>query len=93
MSCTHLLNNNKNVESYDSVVSEQATTKTTSTISVARLSKNGKRIGRRKTAKQKRYNKERETNEKFLKNLSGHRLTDSKRTVNERASIYPDTRD
>ena len=66
MLCTHLLNNNKNVESYNSVVSEQTTTKTTSTRSVARLSKNGKRTRRRKTTKQKRYNKERETNEKFL---------------------------
>ena len=81
MLCTHLLNNNKNVESHNSVVSEQTTTKTTSTRSVARLSKNGKRIRRRKTAKQKRYNKERETNEKFLKNLSGHRLTDSQVSV------------
>ena len=45
MLCTHLLNNNKNVESYYSVVSEQTTTKTTSTRSVARLSKNGKLYG------------------------------------------------
>ena len=81
MLCTHLLNNNKNVESYNSVISEQTTTKTTSTRSVARLSKNGKRIRQRKTAKQKRYNKERETNEKFLKNLSDHRLTDSQVSV------------
>ena len=81
MICTHLLNNNKNVESYNSVVSEQTTTKTTSTRSVARLSKNGKRIRRRKTAKQIRYNKEREENEKFLKNLSDHRLTDSQVSV------------
>ena len=70
MLCTHLLNNNKNVESYNSVISEQITTKTASTISVARLSKNGKHVRRRKTAKQKRCNKERETNETFLKNLS-----------------------
>ena len=75
MPCTHLLNNNKNVESYNSVISEQTTTKTTSTRST--LSKNGKCIRLRKSAKQKRYNKERETNEKFLKNLSDHRLTDS----------------
>ena len=31
----------------------------------------------RKTARQKRCNKERETNEKFLNNFSEHRLTDS----------------
>ena len=81
MLCTHLLNNNKNVESYNNVISEQTTTKTTSTRSVARLSKYGKRIRRRKTAKQKSYNKERETNEKFLKYLSDHRLTDSQVSV------------
>ena len=35
----------------------------------------------RKTAKQKRCNKERETNEKFLKNLSDHRLTNSQVSI------------
>ena len=41
MLCTHLPNNNTNVESFNSVISEQTTTKTTSTRSVTRLSKNG----------------------------------------------------
>lgn len=35
----------------------------------------------RKTRKQKRCNKERETNEKFLKNLSDHRLTNSQVSI------------
>ena len=48
---THLPNNSTNVESFNSVICEQTTPKTTSTRSVARLSKNGKRTRRRRTAK------------------------------------------
>ena len=44
------------------------------TRSVARLSKNGKRIRQRKSATQKRCNKERETNEKFLKKSLGSQI-------------------
>lgn len=70
------------------MVSEQTTTKITNARSVARLSKNGKRKRRRKTAKQKRYNKEREANEKFLKNLSSHRLTDSQVSVLSKGLLF-----
>ena len=61
------------VEKYNSVISEQ----TAAIPTVAeRLSKNNKRKKRRKDIMQRRLITEREKNEKYLKNLSDHALTD-----------------
>ena len=76
--CTRFQSDNKHVEKYNSVISEQ----TAAIPTVAeRLSKNNKRKKRRKDIMQRRLITEREKNEKYLKNLSDHTLTDHQVSV------------
>ncbi|KAL9978065.1 hypothetical protein ACROYT_G015545 [Oculina patagonica] len=81
---THLINNcqvnNKKVESYNSVFSELLTANTSCSKSIS-LSKKTRRKKRQKNIEYRRAAKERETNEKFLKNFSNHELTDSQVSV------------
>ena len=71
--CTCFQSDNKQVEKYNSVISEQ--TNAIPTVS-ERLSKNNKRKKHRKDKVQRRVITEREKNEKYLKNLSDQSLTD-----------------
>ena len=73
--CKHLINNNKRVESYQSVISEKPAKYSTTTTS-QRQTKSSKRKHRRLNTAQRRTAIERETNEKYLKNLSDTPLTD-----------------
>ena len=73
--CKHLINNNKRVESYQSVISEKTAKHSTTTTS-QRQTKSSKRKHRRLNTAQRRTAIERETNEKYLKNLSDTPLTD-----------------
>ena len=76
--CTRFPSDNKHVEKYNSVISEQ----TAAIPTVAeRLSKNDKRKKRRKNKMQRRLITGRERNEKYLKNLSDHALTDHQVSV------------
>ena len=77
---THVLQNsanNKNVEKYNSVISENLTT----TMGVQNKKKghktNNKRKERRKKLAQKRIETQREKHEKFMKNFSSKQLSDS----------------
>ena len=73
--CKHLVNNNKRVESYQSVISEKPAKHSTTTTSQSQT-KSSKRKHRRLNTAQRRTAIERETNEKYLKNLSDTPLTD-----------------
>ena len=73
--CKHLVNNNKRVESYQSVISEKPAKHSTTTTSQSQT-KSIKRKHRRLNTAQRRTAIERETNEKYLKNLSDTPLTD-----------------
>ena len=70
-----MINNNKRVESYQSVISEKPAKHSTTTTS-QRQTKSSKRKHRRLNTAQRRTAIERETNEKYLKNLSDTPLTD-----------------
>ena len=78
--CTHLLKDNKNVESYYSVFTEKP-----ASISIPtkrqRLNKNIRRKQRRNSMTQRRIAKQRESNEKYIKNLSDATLTDNQVSV------------
>ena len=78
--CTHLLKDNKNVESYYSVFTEKP-----ASISIPtkrqRLNKNIGRKQRRNSMTQRRIAKQRESNEKYIKNLSDATLTDNQVSV------------
>ena len=76
--CIRFQSDNKLVEKYNSVISEQSVAKPTE---AERLSKNNKRKKRRKNTIQKRIITEREKNEKYLKNLSDNTLTDHQVSV------------
>ena len=76
--CTRFQSDNKHVEKYNSVISEQSVAKPTE---AERLSKNNKRKKRRKKTIQERIITEREKNEKYLKNLSDNTLTDHQVSV------------
>ena len=72
--CTHVLKNKKE-ECYNSLFSDFTNNSHNSTNLY--ISKNKRRKKRRNSLKNRRQTKERETNEKFLHNLSSHQLTDS----------------
>ena len=86
--CTHFQGDNKHVEKYNSVIFEQRAAKPT----VAEwLSKNHKLKKRRKHIMQRRLMTEREKNEKYLKNLSDHTLTDHQVSVLAKGLKFIDT--
>ena len=72
--CTHVLKNKKE-ECYNSLFSDSTNDSHKNTN--LHISKNKRRKKRRNSLKNRRQTKERETNEKFLHNLSSHQLTDS----------------
>ena len=72
--CTHVPKNKKE-ECYNSLFSDFTNNSHNSTNLY--ISKNKRRKKRRNSLKNRRQTKERETNEKFLHNLSSHQLTDS----------------
>ena len=78
--CTHLLKDNKNVESYYSVFTEKPASIFIPT-KRQRLNKNIRRKQRRNSMTQRRIAKQRESNEKYIKNLSDATLTDNQVSV------------
>ena len=76
---THVLQNsvnNKNVEKYNSVISENLTT-TTEVQNKKGPKTNNKRKERRKKLAKKQIETQREKHEKFIKNFSNQQLSDS----------------
>ena len=80
---THVLQNsanNKNVEKYDSVISENLTTPT-GVQNKKGYKTNNKRKERRKKMAKKRIETQRKNNEKFIRNFSNQQLSDSQVSV------------
>ena len=76
---THVLQNfanNKNIEKYNSVISENLTTQRGFKIEKGHKT-NNKRKERRKKLTKKRIETQREKHEKFIKNFSNKQLSDS----------------
>ena len=75
---THVLQNsaNKNVEKYNSVISENLTTTTGVQNKKGHKTNNKRKVRRKKLAK-KRIETQREKHEKFMKNFSNKQLSDS----------------
>ena len=77
---THVLQNsanNKNVEKYNSVISENLTTTTGPVQNKKEHKTNDKHKERRKELAKKRIETQREKHEKFMKNFSNKQLSDS----------------
>ena len=72
--------NNKNVEKYDSLISENLTAKT-GVKNKKGYKTNNKRKERRKKMAKKRIETQRKNNEKFIKNFSNQQLSDSQVSV------------
>ena len=85
--CTHLLKDNKTVESYYSVFPEKPAS-TPTQAKLQRLNKNNKRKQRRKHTTQRRIAKERESNEKYIKNLSDTTLTTKSVSYLKGSNLY-----
>ena len=80
---THVLQNsanNKNVEKYNSLISENLTT-TTGVQNKKGYKTNNKLKERRKKMAKKRIERQRKNNEKFIKNFSNQQLSDSQISV------------
>ena len=85
--CTHLLKDNKTVESYYSVFPEKPAS-TPTQAKLQRQNKNNKRKQRRKHTTQRRIAKERESNEKYIKNLSDTTLTTKSVSYLKGSNLY-----
>ena len=72
--------NNKNVEKYNRLISENLTT-TTGVQNKKGYKTNNKRKEQRKKMAKKRIETQRKNNEKFIKNFSNQQLNDSKVSV------------
>ena len=80
---THVLQNsanNKNVEKYNSLISENLTT-TTGVQNKKGYKTNNKRKERRKKMAKKRIETQRKNNEKFIRNFSNQQLSDSQVSI------------